>query len=146
MPDITHQLISDARVQAGKDGTRLIDVLQQMSGLENAVFIEQLAAQFHYPALGMMKLHTMQPAFEVLSYQDAAKRGCMAVQDAEGNGLFLLADPFDQSLRAWAQGIAPQQSAWRLVHHTDLAAYLAQQEHLVRAVDDALLGSLVELR
>ena len=55
--------------------------------------------------------------------------------------LFLLADPFDQGLRAWVQAIAPQQSAWRLVHHTDLAAFLARQEHLVRAVDDALLGS-----
>ena len=51
MPDITHQLISAARAQSGKDGTRLIDVLQQMSGLENAAFVEQLAAQFHYPAL-----------------------------------------------------------------------------------------------
>jgi general secretion pathway protein E len=141
MPDITHQLISTARAQSGKDGTRLIEVLQQMSGLENAAFVEQLAAQFHYPALGMMQLHTMQPAFEVLSYQDAVKRGCMTVQDAEGSFLLVFADPFDQGLRAWAQSIVPVQSAWRLVHHSDLSAFLAQQEHLVRAVDDALLGS-----
>ncbi|MFZ2162856.1 MAG: GspE/PulE family protein [Sideroxyarcus sp.] len=144
MPDITHQLISAARAQSGKDGTRLIDGLQQMSGLENAAFVEQLATQFHYPALSMMQMHTLQPAFEVLSYQDAVKRGCMAVQDADGNNLLLLADPFDQGLRTWAQGIAPQQSTWRLVHHSDLAAYLVQQEHLVRAVDDVLLGSSPE--
>lgn len=145
MTDITHQLISAARIHSGKDGTRLIEVLQQMSGLENAVFVEQLAAQFHYPALSMMQLHTMRPAFEALSYQDAVKRGCMAVRDMEGNFLFLFADPFDQGLRALAQGISPQQSAWRLVHHADLAAFLAQQEHLVRAVDDALLGSNSEI-
>jgi general secretion pathway protein E len=141
MPDITHQLISAARTQSGKDGTRIIEALQQMSGLDNAIFVEQLAAQFHYPALSMTQLHTMQPAFEVVNYQEAVKRGCVAVQDAQGNSLFLFADPFEQGLRAWAQGIAPQLSAWRLVHHTDLSAFLAQQEHLVRAVDDALLGS-----
>ncbi len=141
MPDITHQLISAARVQSGKDGTRVIDLLQQMSGLENTTFVEQLAAQFHYPALSMMRLHSMQPAFEVVSYQEAVKRGCMVVQDEEAAVLFLFCDPFDQNMRAWAQSVVPQQSAWRLMHHSDLAAFLAQQEHLVRAVDDALLGS-----
>ena len=144
MPDITHQLINRARSQSGKDGSRLIEVLQQMSGLENAAFVEQLAVQFHYLVLGMRQLHTMQPAFELVSYQEAVKRGCMTVRDAEGNFLLLLADPFDQGLRAWAQSIVLVQSAWRLVHHSDLSAFLAQQEHLVRAVDDALLGSGAE--
>lgn len=141
MPDITHQLISAARIQSGKDGVRVIDLLQQMSGLDNTTFVEQLAAQFHYPALSMMRLHSMQPAFEVVSYQEAVKRSCMVVQDEEGTVLFLFSDPFDQNLRAWAQNVVHQQSAWRLMHHSDLAAFLAQQEHLVRAVDDALLGS-----
>ncbi len=141
MSDITHQLISAARAQSGKDGARLIEVLQQMSGLENAAFVEQLAAQFHYSALGMMQLHKMQPAFEEVSYQEAVKRGCMAVHDTAGSLWFLFSDPFDQGLRAWAQSIVPQQSAWLLVHHANLSAYLAQQEHLVRAVDEALLGS-----
>lgn len=141
MPEISHQLISAARTQSAKDGSRLAEVLQQMSGLENTVFVEQLASQFHYSALSMMQLHSMQPAFDVVSYQEAVKRGCATVRDAAGGLLLLLADPFDQGLRAWAQGVAPQQSAWRLVHFTDLSAYLAQQEHLVRAVDDALLGS-----
>jgi general secretion pathway protein E len=141
MPDITHPLISAARVQSSKDGARLIEVLQQMSGLENTAFIEQLAAQFHYPALSMAQLHATQPAFEVVNYQEAVKRSCVAVRDGDDVELFLFSDPFDQGLRAWAQGVVSQLSAWRLVHHADLAAYLAQQEHLIRAVDDALLGS-----
>jgi general secretion pathway protein E len=141
MPDISHQLISAARAQANQDGTRLILVLQQLSGLADADFVEQLAAQFHYPALSMAQLHTMQPAFDVVGYQEAVKRGCMAVQDSKEDSLFLFSDPFDQGLRAWGQGVVSQLSSWRLVHHADLSAYLAQQEHLVRAVDDALLGS-----
>ena len=144
MPDITHQLISAARAQSSKDGTRLIEVLQAISGLTDTAFVEQLATQFHYPALSMTQLHTMQPAFDVVSYQEAVKRGCMTVQDATGIALLLFFDPFNQGLRAWAQGVMPQQAVWRLVHHADLAAYLTQQEHLVRAVDDALLGSHTE--
>lgn len=144
MPDISHQLISAARAKSSKDNTRLIEVLQTMSDLSNSAFVEQLAAQFHYPALNMAQIHTCQPAFEVVNYQEAVKRRCMAVQDTSGQTLLLLSDPFDQGLRAWAQSVMPQLSSWRLVHHTDLSAYLAQQEHLVRAVDDALLGSNTE--
>jgi general secretion pathway protein E len=76
-----------------------------------------------------------------VSYQEAVRRRCMVVQDGTDATLFLLSDPFDQSLRAWAQGMMPQLVSWRLVHQADLQAYLAQQEHLIRAVDDALLGS-----
>ena len=53
----------------------------------------------------------------------------------------MFADPFDAGLRAWAQNVVTQFSAWRLVHHSDLHAFLARQEHLIRAVDDALLGA-----
>ncbi|MBI5436189.1 MAG: type II/IV secretion system protein [Nitrosomonadales bacterium] len=140
-PDISHQLISAARAQSSKDGTRLIEVLQAMSGLADVAFVEQLAAQFHCPAMGMAQLHTLQPAFDVVSYQEALKRGCMAARDGEGAILFLFSDPFDQGLRAWGQGAVTQPVSWRLTHHADLKAFLAQQEHLVRAVDDVLLGS-----
>jgi general secretion pathway protein E len=139
MPNISHQMISEARTQCAKDGNRLIEVLQQMSELANPEFVEQLAARFHCPAMDMSQLHLLQPAFDMVSYQEAVKRGCMAVRDEAGTALFLFSDPFDQDLRAWAQGVVTQPVSWRLVHHADLSAYLAQQEHLVRAVDDALL-------
>lgn len=139
MPNISPQLINAARAQSAKDGTHLLEVLQQMSGLANEEFVEQLAARFHCPAMDMTQLHLLQPAFDVVSYQDAVRRGYMAVRDETGTALFLFSDPFDQGLRAWAQGVVTQPVSWRLAHHTDLSAYLAQQEHLVRAVDDALL-------
>jgi len=141
MPDLSPQLINDARAQSSKDGTRLIEVLQAMSGLEDTVFVNQLADLFQCPALDMAQLHALQPAFDVVSYQEALKRGCMAVRDGEAATLFLFADPFDQALRAWAQGAVTRPVSWRLAHHSDLKAYLAKQEHLVRAVDDVLLGS-----
>jgi general secretion pathway protein E len=141
MPNISHQLISEARTQSGRDGTRLVEELQQLSGLEDAEFIAQLADQFHYPTISMLQLHTLKPVFDVLSYPEAVRRGCVVVQDGAGATLFLFSDPFDQGLRAWAQGVVTQQASWRLVHHADLSAFFAQQEHLIRAVDGAILGS-----
>src|SRR4030067_1924142 len=141
MPEISYQLISEARALSGKDGTRMIEILQQISDQPDAEFVTQLAAQFHFPALAMVQLHSLDPTFDVVSYPEAVKRGCMIVQDGADTALFLFSDPFDQGLRAWAPGMMPPLSSWRLVHHSDLSAYLAQQEHRIRAVDDALLGS-----
>lgn len=141
MHDISHQLIGEARSKSSKNGMRLVEVLQQMSGLANTTFVEQLAAMFHCPAMGMAQLYGLQPAFDVVSYQETVKRDCMAVRDEEGNTLFVFFDPFDSELRAWAQNMVIQPVSWRLVHHTDFQVFLAQQEHLIRAVDDALLGS-----
>ena len=138
MTELSQQLISEARTRSTKGGTRLIEILQQMSGVEADDFVEHLAKLFHYQPLGMAQLRELQPAFEVVNYQDALKRECVAVRDGAGELLFLFADPFDQSLRAWAQGEVLQPIAWRLVHYADLAAYLAQQESKVRAVDDSL--------
>ena len=141
MRDISHLLISEARAQSGQDGKRLIEVLQHLSGLTDAEFVAQLAAQFHFLSLVMAQLHELKPAFDVVSYPEAVRRGCMVVEDKACGTLFLFSDPFDQGLRAWAQDAMPQLGSWRLVHQSDLQAFLAQQEHLIRAVDEALLGS-----
>jgi general secretion pathway protein E len=141
MPDITHQLIIEARMQSKQNGIHLIEVLQRMSELDNEVFVEQLATQFHYQAFRMAQIRTTLPEFDFVSYQDAVKHDCMTVRDKEGIILLLFSDPFDQDLRAWVREFFPTLTNWRLVHHSDLEVYLAQQEHLVRAVDDALLGS-----
>ena len=138
MPDISHQLISAARAQCAKEGARLIEVLQQASGLEANDFVKQLAVLFHYQAMGMSQLHGLQPAWDIVSYQDALKRGCVAVRGKTEGLLFLFSDPFDQGLRDWVQVVVTQPIAWRLVHQADLSAYLSKQESSIRAVDGSL--------
>ncbi|MFY9259095.1 MAG: GspE/PulE family protein [Gallionella sp.] len=144
MPDITPQLIHQARAQCVNENTRLIDVLQRLSALTNTEFVEQLASLFHCPAINMATLHQLQPVFDRVSYQDAVKHGCLTVRDEADDILFLFFDPFDHNLRAWTQGLVSQPAAWRLVHHADFKAFLSQQEHLIRAVDDVLLTSGTE--
>jgi general secretion pathway protein E len=141
MTNISHQLINLARTQASKEGKRLLDVLQQLSGLADDDFTAQLAEQFHYPAVTIHQINSMQPAFDVLSYHESVKRGCMAAHDAAGEMQFLFADPFDTAMRSWAQALGLPSSVWRLAHHRDLQVFLERQEHLIRAVDDALLGT-----
>lgn len=141
MTTISHQLINTARTQASKEGKRLLDVLQQLSGLADDDFTVQLAEQFHYPAVTIHQLNALQPAFEVVSYHESVKRGCMAARDAAGEMLFLFSDPFDTVLNAWAQSLGLPFSARRLAHQRDLRVFLERQEHLIRAVDNALLGT-----
>lgn len=141
MADITQTLINAARTRSSQEGRRLIESLQDMAELSNTELVGQLAGLFHCPAIDMVQLHELQPAFDVVSYQEAVKHGCVAARDGTGSVLFVFSDPFDSGLRAWAQGVVTQAVAWRLAHHSDLSAYLALQEHQVRAVDDALLAS-----
>jgi general secretion pathway protein E len=141
MTIISHHLINTARAQSGQDGLRMLELLQQLSGLADADFVSQLGELFHYPVFNMLQLKELQPVFDAVNYQESVKRACMVVHDTEGNSLLLFSDPFDASLRAWAQGLGVQLSAWRLVHYRDLQVFLDQQEHLIRAVDDVLLGN-----
>ena len=141
MTTVSHQLISSARAQSRKDGSRLLDALQKLSGLDDAEFTTELAGQFHYSSVNMQQLNIFQPAFDVVSYKESVKRGCLAARDESGDVLFLIADPFDTAMRAWAQSLGLQSSVWRLAHSRDLQVFLGRQEHLIRAIDDALLGT-----
>lgn len=138
MPAITHSLIHDARERSRQTGRSLLEVLEEISGLDAASFNTQLATLFQYPVLQTAALHLLEPAFDVVRYQDAAKRGCIAVRTNEGTLLCLFADPFDQGLRAWLQEVVPQTHAWHLVHRADLISYLTQQAEKIRAVDESL--------
>jgi len=138
MTELNHQLIAEARAKCARDGARLVETLQELSGLDNTEFVRQLAVLFHFEPVGMAQLHAMQPQFDMVSYPQAAKRGCVAAKNGSDAILLLFSDPFDASLRAWAQTIVPQHNSWRLAHSSDIAAYLALHESNIRAVEDVL--------
>jgi len=88
--------------------------------------------------LGMSALDALAPAFDLLSFADAAARGCITLRDGAAGWLVVVSDPFDDALQAWCNehlGLVPQ---WRLAQAADIAAYLLRHEESMRAIDTAL--------
>ena len=80
------------------------------------------------------------PAFDIVSYAEAAKRACLAVRDAQGELLLVLADPYDSDLHDWAEEAVRASFAFRIAHLLDIRAYLARQEEGMHAIDAAMPG------
>lgn len=127
--------IGVARAQAQRSGRRLLECLIECSDLQPEAFMDELGAAMRYPVLKMDALHAMRPAFDVLSFTEALQRECILFRAGGGSLVLVFADPFNASLRAWAQERLRQPAAWHLVHHADLAAYLASHEETMRAFD-----------
>ena len=140
------QLISPAAVRraraaaAGASGPRAVmQALQRQLGVDENLLLQAAAQQMAVPLLDLAAMQRHAPAFERLPFADALRRGCVALHD--GAVLWLvLPDPFDDRLAASAAEClnGPHQPA--LASAADIAAYLAQHEDSMRAIDTALPG------
>jgi general secretion pathway protein E len=134
--------LDSARKASQARGAKLVKCLEEECGMAAAEFTAALAAQLHLAALDMNALHAMSPRFDLLPYAEAQARECALVQTEGGDLVMVLADPFDVSLRAWAEHRVRQPYRRALAHGADLAAYLARQEDGMRAMDSiAMTGS-----
>jgi general secretion pathway protein E len=127
-----------ARELSNQSGRRLIEVLEEVSGLSPAVFVTALGQALHYPVLAMDALYRLTPDFDAIPFAEASQRECVAFLDEHGNRVMVFADAFSDSLPAWAQGRLDGEARWCLAHSADIAAYLARHEESMRALDSAL--------
>lgn len=141
----TAQQLSRARQEAQQTERRVIDTLQEHSGLDSDAFVAALGASLHYTPMTMLELHALTPAFDLLSFSEALQHECVAFRDGD-SVLLAFADPFNARLREWAGERIKSVIEWRLVHHADLVAYLNRYEESTRAIDSATLltGGVVE--
>ena len=128
-------LLPAARAEAAASRRRVMELLQEASGLDAESFIWDLGAALRFPVLRLAVLQRLAPAFDLLPYADAVQRECVLLRRGDGGLLLAFANPFDEALRAWADEKIPHAYSVGLVHYADLAAYLARQEQGMRAMD-----------
>lgn len=138
---ISSVLIRSAFDEAVQSGERCVDILEQKLHLPAEVFVHLLGNTLRYPVMEMAALRTLEPAFDLLTYDDAARRNCVAARNAAGELHLLFDDPFLLELPAWANEKISSKFVLTLVHHADLTAFLAGHEQSVHISDAAPVQS-----
>lgn len=127
--------IEQARMLAATENRRLIETLETVVASDADTFLASLAVSMHYVPMAMREMHDLNPAFDVIAFALANKKECIAFRTEAGDLLLVFADVFNTSLPEWASEFLKQPFQWRLAHRSDIAAYLAQHEETMRAMD-----------
>lgn len=133
--------INEARKLAEHSARPLVEVLEARSRQDSGNFLRLLGQAVNMPVLSMEALRALTPAFERLSYQQAAHYACLPMRDADGLLLLVIADPFEFQLGDWAIESIHEPFVFALAHRTDIKAYLSRHEESLRAMDDAVFTS-----
>jgi general secretion pathway protein E len=97
--------------------------------------VADLSARLRMPAISLQEMQDQNAAFDLIPYAEAARRTCVALRDAEGAVSVVLGDPFDLDTQDWIEERLAAPFRYRLASREDVAAYLAQQEAGLRAMD-----------
>jgi len=128
-------LIELARARASTSNRRVVEVLEEELGLPPTQFTLALAGALKFPAASMQRLHEMAPAFDLLPFNEASARECVAFRDGQGELVLAIGDPFSLDLQAWAAERIVEPFSFCLAHRDDIAAYLSRVEEGMRAMD-----------
>ncbi len=138
--------LSRVRAEALKRGVSIFEMLEEASGHSPHALIQELGRLLHIPPVEMKTIHTLEPAFDILPFSEATRHECVLFRD-QGVYLLVISDPFSSRLRLWAEECFAMHVEWRLIHPADLAAFFAQQEKNMRAMDHVLPDQgLVEIQ
>jgi len=141
LPILSAELLSLAQTQALQQQRRVIEVLEDMAPVDSEMMVSQLAHLLHYSVATMRDMREWQVAFDVISYNDAQQKECLAFYDAQQTLILIFADPFNRQLPLWAQHAVQVPFEWRLAHRLEISAYLAGEEETMRAMDGVGLST-----
>jgi general secretion pathway protein E len=131
---VSAEELREARERASQNRQRVVEVLEEMLGLDPEGFVAALARTLRYRTLTMREMQACTPAFDVIPYAECVERACVALRGAD-ELLLAIADPFADDLLAWGGERVAGRFAWVLVYREDLSAYLAGTESSVLALD-----------
>ncbi|PSJ17843.1 GspE/PulE family protein [Nitrosomonas supralitoralis] len=129
--------LAEIRLKAAAQGVSVFQILEEDSGYAPDELIQQLGQLMHMPVLGMKEIHALQPAFDILPFNEAMRHECVLFHNGQSY-LFAISNPFSGKLRAWAEERFDRAVEWYLVHPADLSAFFTQQEKTMRAMDQVL--------
>lgn len=132
---ITAVAISRAREIARQTQSKVVDVLQDQLQLTAELFVAQLGHALNYPTLNSKQFEAYKPAFNIVSYQDAARYECVPFLDAQNALIIIFSDPFEHALTARMLDQVKQPFSFYLAHRTDINAYLSRHEDTLNAMD-----------
>lgn len=132
--------VRNARVLASATGRRLMDVLEEQSGLSKDAFLQALSGCLDYQLATMSYLDNMQPAFDLLSFTESAEKECLLLREIDGNLVLIITDPFNVDMQAWAEQRIAHLFTWRLAGRADVVAYLSRHEDTLRTMDELVSG------
>lgn len=141
LPMLSADSLSLAQTQALQQQRRVIEVLEDIVPVDSEMMVSQLAQLLHYPVATMRDMREWQVAFDVVSYNEAQQKECLAFYDAAQTLILVFADPFNRQLPLWAQHAVQVPFEWRLAHRLEISAYLAGEEETMRAMDGVGLST-----
>jgi general secretion pathway protein E len=97
--------------------------------------VAHLSEALHMPAMTFDEMRAEDAAFDLIPYAEASRRGCVALRKDDGMVSIVLGDPFDLDTQDWLEERLEVGFRYRLAHRQDIAAFLAQQEEKMRALD-----------
>lgn len=140
---LSNDVINSAKQLAAQSQRKLIEVMQDQTGLDHDGFLAALASTFSYPIIVNADLHELSPDFDLISFSLCFKRECIPLRGP--NGLIIaIADPFDATLSDWLNEHVREAFVVRLAHYADVSAYLSRYEETLNAMDRIMVGHEAE--
>ncbi|HSV70548.1 MAG TPA: GspE/PulE family protein [Methylibium sp.] len=134
---LTPALVAAARQRARAEQRGVPAVLEDELAIGADRLLPVLARALHYRVIDSRALAALEPAFDLIAYPVAIRRGCLALRE-DGQVLVAVSDPFDDALLDWCHECVPAPHELRLAPAADIAAYLSRHEDSLRAIDSAL--------
>ena len=132
---ITPQLVRDVRTMAAQTKRSVAELLEDQLKLEPTEFVTALGDLLHYPVFGMEGLNGLRPSFDDLSFAKSAEWGCIALRNEKSDLYLVMSDPFNLEMQTWLEQHVDSAFTWGLAHRLDVAAYLANHEKSLSAMD-----------
>ena len=138
LPPLAPALVAAAREDAPRARRSVVALLEERLGLPPRDFVACLGESLYYRTASMEDLGVLEPAFDLLPFEEAARRECIPLREQDGSLVLVFSDPFSDELQAWARERLRRSFEWRLAHAADVAAFFVRYEESLRAMERLL--------